>query len=88
VGVALIRPEQFVVIDRNGGPAPLADSGSAVAATAVQRSFLGHDALLAVSLSSGAVVIARALDPGPAEERPVWLSVRGPVNGYVTEPSS
>ncbi len=81
-GVALIRPEQFVVLDRNGGPAPKAESGSAVAATAAQQSFLGHDALLSVSLSSGAVVTARTLDPGPAGERPVWLSVRGPVNGY------
>ncbi|MGI8627273.1 MAG: ABC transporter ATP-binding protein [Geodermatophilaceae bacterium] len=83
-GVALIRPEQFVVVDRNGGPAPQVGSGLAVAATADQQSFLGHDALLAISLSSGAVVTARALDPGPAGERPVWLSVRGLVNGYST----
>jgi len=84
VGVALIRPEQFVVVDRNGGPAPRTDSGLAVPATAGQQSFLGHDALLSVSLASGAVVTARALDPGPAGERPVWLSVRGSVNGYST----
>jgi len=84
VGVALIRPEQFVISDRNGGPAPETDSGLAVAATAGQRSFLGHDALQAVWLTSGAEVTARSLDPGPAGERPVWLSVRGPVNGYST----
>lgn len=84
-GIALIRPEQFVVVDRNGCPPPKSGTGSAVAATAAQQSFQGHDALLAVSLSSGAVVIARALDPGPAGERLVWLSVRGPVNGYARE---
>lgn len=88
VGVALIRPEQFVVVDRDGGAAPKSDSGPAVAATAGQQSFLGHDALLAISLASGAVVTARTLDPGPARERPIWLSVRGPVNGYVREGSS
>lgn len=82
VGVALIRPEQFVIVDRNGGPAPRSESGPAVAATAGQLAFLGHDSLLAVCLSSGSVVTARALDPGPAGDRPVWLSVRGPVNGY------
>lgn len=85
VGVALIRPEQFVVVDRNGGAAPQSDSGPAVAATAGRQAFLGHDALLAVSLLSGGVVTARSLDPGPPEERPVWLSVRGPVNGYPRE---
>ncbi|MEJ7770795.1 MAG: ABC transporter ATP-binding protein [Geodermatophilaceae bacterium] len=82
-GIALIRPEQFVVTNRNGSAAPSTEYGPAVAATAGQQSFLGHDALLAISLSSGAVVTARSLDPGPAGERPVWLSVRGPVNGYV-----
>jgi len=85
VGVALIRPEQFVVVDRNGGPAPETDFGPAVAASAGPQSFLGHDALLAVSLTSGAVITARALDPGPAGERAVWLSVRGPVNGFAHE---
>lgn len=85
VGVALIRPEQFVVTNRNGSSAPPAESGPAIAATAGQQFFLGHDALLAISLSSGAVVTARSLDPGPVGERPVWLSVRGPVNGYLGE---
>ncbi len=81
-GVALIRPEQFVVSERSGGPPPVTESGPAVAATVGQQSFLGHDALLSISLSSGEIVTARALDPGPAGNRPVWLSVRGPVNGY------
>lgn len=85
LGMALIRPEQFVVVDRNGGSAPQTDSGLAVAATAAQQAFLGHDALLSVWLSSGTRVTARSLDPGPAGERPVWLSVRGPVNGYPRE---
>ncbi len=85
LGLALIRPEQFVVVNRNGGSAPTTESGPAVPAMAGEQSFLGHDALLAVSLSSGALVTARSLDPGPVGERPVWLSVRGPVNGYVRE---
>ncbi len=84
-GVALIRPEQIVVSERSGGPPPVTESGPAVAATAGQQSFLGHDALLSISLSSGAIVTARALDPGPPGNRPVWLSVRGPVNGYPLE---
>ncbi|MBA3277448.1 MAG: ABC transporter ATP-binding protein [Geodermatophilaceae bacterium] len=84
-GLALIRPEQFVVTNRNGSSAPTTEYGPAVAATAGQQYFLGHDALLAISLSSGAVVTARSLDPGPVGERAVWLSVRGPVNGYARE---
>ncbi|CAN5314770.1 ABC transporter ATP-binding protein [soil metagenome] len=65
-GVALIRPEQFIVAERHGGPAPTTEAGPAVAAVTGQQPFRWHDALLAILLSPGAQVTALSLYPGPS----------------------